>query len=282
MKRTPDSRTHVVLLGTGTPNAEPDRSGPSTAIVVGEHAYLVDFGPGVVRRATAACKAGIAALAPSRLTWATATHLHSDHTAGYADLILTPWVLGRSEPLRVYGPSGLEAMTEHLLAAYAEDVRERLDGLEPARLTGYDASVTEVEPGRIYEDDRVAVDAFAVRHGSWPAFGYRFTTAERTVVVSGDTAPFPGWEEAYGNCDVLIHEVQSATGLARREPDWRAYHEAVHTTGVQLADVASRVRPNLLVVTHVLLHGETEDSLLSEIRSRYDGDVVLGRDLDIF
>ena len=282
MKRTPDSRTHVVLLGTGTPNAEPDRSGPSTAIVVGEYAYLVDFGPGVVRRAAAAKRAGIAALAPSRLAWAAVTHLHSDHTAGYADLVFTPWVLGRRHPLRVYGPAGLDVMTERLLEAYAEDVRERLEGFEPANETGWRVEVFEVEPGRIYQDERVAIDGFLVNHGAWPAYGYRFTTEDRTIVVSGDTAPFPGWEEAYGDCDVLVHEVQSAAGLVRREPAWRAYHEAVHTTGVQLADVAARVRPGLLVLTHVLLHGETEDDLLSEIRVRYDGNVVLGRDLDVF
>ncbi len=48
------NRTRVVLLGTGTPVPDPDRSGPATAIVVDDSAYLVDFGPGVVRRAKAA------------------------------------------------------------------------------------------------------------------------------------------------------------------------------------------------------------------------------------
>jgi hypothetical protein len=42
-------RTRVVLLGTGTPIPDPDRSGPATVIVVDDRAYLVDFGPGVVR-----------------------------------------------------------------------------------------------------------------------------------------------------------------------------------------------------------------------------------------
>ena len=43
-----EPQTRVVLLGTGTPSAEPDRSGPAVAVVVGGQAYLVDFGPGVV------------------------------------------------------------------------------------------------------------------------------------------------------------------------------------------------------------------------------------------
>src|SRR4030095_10824761 len=85
------TRTRIVLLGTGTPGPDPDRSGPATAIVVNETAYLVDFGPGVVRRASAAFRdKGIAALEPTKLRIAFVTHLHSDHTVGYPDLIFTP------------------------------------------------------------------------------------------------------------------------------------------------------------------------------------------------
>ena len=107
--------TKLVLLGTGTPNACPDASGPSSAVVVGDRAYLVDFGPGVVRQAAKAYRNGIDALRPDRLVTAFCTHLHTDHTAGYPDLIFTPWVLERKEPLRVFGPKGIRDMTEHLL-----------------------------------------------------------------------------------------------------------------------------------------------------------------------
>src|SRR5712691_524441 len=94
------TRTRVVLLGTGTPVPDPDRSGPATAIVVGNSAYLVDFGPGVVRRAEAAVlDRGITQLEPANLKVAFVTHLHSDHTAGYSDLILTGWTSGRNAAL---------------------------------------------------------------------------------------------------------------------------------------------------------------------------------------
>src|SRR5580765_3949703 len=125
-------RSRVVVLGTGTPNPDPDRFGPSVAIVVDDDSYVVDFGVGVVRRAAAAERAGIAALAAPKLTRAFATHLHSDHTLGLADLILTPWVLERDTPLEVYGPRGLRAMADHLVAAYADDIRVRRTGGEPA------------------------------------------------------------------------------------------------------------------------------------------------------
>src|ERR1700751_832229 len=76
-------RTKVVLLGTGTPVPDPDRSGPATAIVVGDSAYIVDFGPGLVRRAKeAVLTRHIDALEPANLKIVFVTHLHSDHTAG--------------------------------------------------------------------------------------------------------------------------------------------------------------------------------------------------------
>lgn len=123
-KKERTTRTRVVLLGTGTPVPDPDRSGPATAIVVGDSAYLVDFGPGVMRRAQAAViDRGVTALDPGNLKVAFVTHLHSDHTGGYSDLIFTGWTSGRSAPLEVYGPSGLNSMTEHLLEAYRIDMR---------------------------------------------------------------------------------------------------------------------------------------------------------------
>src|SRR5262245_12817950 len=96
-KPTLDS-TVVVMLGTGTPNADPDRSGPAVAVVRGNRAFLVDAGPGVVRRAAAAARNGLKALDAKKLNIVFITHLHSDHTVGLPDLMLTPWVLERTDP----------------------------------------------------------------------------------------------------------------------------------------------------------------------------------------
>lgn len=282
MANASSETTRLVLLGTGTPNGEPERSGPSAAVVIGEKAFLFDFGPGIVRQAAAACTLGIGALEPRRLRRAFLTHLHSDHTAGYPDLILTPWTLGREEPLSVFGPRGLRTMTDAILSAYVEDIRERLEGPEPANGEGYRVLVTEIEPGVAYEEDGVSIEAFPTNHGSWPAFGYRVTSLDRVIVLSGDTAPFEGWEKAYTGCDVLLHEVQSAVGLAARSKAWQTYHRKMHTTSEELAAVASVARPDLLILDHCLLHGVAEEALLDEVRRGYDGDVVLGYDLDIF
>lgn len=277
------SRTQIVILGTGTPIPDPDRSGPSVAIVVNETSYIVDFGPGVVRRAAAAHQRGIKALAMPKLTRAFVTHLHSDHTAGYPDLIFTPWVLERETPLEVYGPRGLKAMTDHILKAYKEDIRIRLDGLEPANETGYKVNAHEIKPGVVYKDQNVTVRAFLVNHGSvQQAFGYRFDTPDRSIVISGDCAPSESVIENCNGCDVLIHEVYSEAGFKTRPPVWQKYHSAFHTSSRQLGQIATRAKPGLLILYHQLLWERSDDELVNEVRQFYEGKVVSGSDLAIF
>lgn len=129
-------------------------------------------------------------LRPDLLDTAFCTHLHTDHTAGFADLIFTPWVLEREKPLGVFGPKGIRNMAQHLLSAYAVDIDFRLHGFERANENGYKVEATEIEPGVIYEDERVTVEAFTVSHGTLESYGYKFTTKDgKTVVISGDTAP---------------------------------------------------------------------------------------------
>jgi len=286
-ERQPDaldvSRTLVVLLGTGTPNPDPLASGPSVAVVTGGRAYVVDVGPGVVRRASAAFLGGIGALRPEGLTRAFVTHLHSDHTAGYPDFILTPWTVGRSEPLHVYGPPGLEAMTDAILEAYREDIAVRLEGGEPDLKKGDPVVAHEVPAGPVYKDAFVKVEAFAVSHGAWThAYGYRFEAADRTIVISGDSAASESVIDACGGCDVLVHEVYSTEGFQGRPADWQAYHAASHTSAAQLAVIASKAKPKLLVLYHELLWGATAEELLAEIGQGYGGKVVFGRDLDVY
>ncbi len=268
--------TKLILLGTGTPNAEPDRSGPAVAVVVGEQPYIVDFGPGVVRRAIAA------GLDPKKLTHAFLTHLHSDHAAGYPDLILTPWTLEREEPLEVYGPPGLAAMTAHVLAAYGADIRERLEGLEPVNEAGCRVEAHDVGAGVIYEDENVTVQAFAVEHGSWDAYGYKFRTAGRAVVISGDTAPTEIIAEKSRGCDILVHEVYALAGFETLPAEWQAYHAAFHTSSRELAALAARAEPKLLVLYHQLRWDVSEEELVAEVKESYRGEVVSGRDLDVF
>jgi ribonuclease BN (tRNA processing enzyme) len=283
LRETKKLKTQVVLLGTGTPNAEPDRSGTSVAIVVNDTPYLVDFGPGVVRRANAAFKKGVKGLELSNLKTAFLTHLHSDHTTGYPDLIFTPWVLERKTPLEVYGPPGLNSMTEHILKAYEEDIDNRINGLEQANTEGCKVNVHEIEPGVIYEDENVKVRAFPVKHGAWAhAYGFRFETPDRVVVISGDCTPDRSLIENSKGCDALVHEVYSASGFLRRSEKWKKYHAASHTSTRELGKIAAEVKPGLLILYHQLAWGASPEDMLSEIREFYDGKVIYGNDLDVY
>jgi ribonuclease BN (tRNA processing enzyme) len=283
---SPASRTHVVMLGTGNPSANPERSGPAVAIVVNETPYLVDCGPGVVRRASAAFQKGVAGLAVQKLKTLFVTHLHSDHTLGYADLIFSPWVLGRKEAVEAYGPSGLKAMTDHLLAAYSEDIAIRTDGLEHGNRTGYKVNVHEIKPGVVFKDENVTVKAFPVHHGSWKeAFGYRFETSDKVIVLSGDCAPSPSVIENCEGCDILLHEVYTQFGYDRSKEDWRKYITNFHTSTKELAELATKAKPKTLVLYHQMFFGgekDTEELLLQEMRSSYNGKVVSAHDLDTY
>lgn len=273
----------VVLLGTGTPNADPDRSGPAVAVVANGTPYLVDAGPGIVRRAAGARRNGVTALAPESLRTVFITHLHSDHTLGLPDLIFSPWTLERVVPLEIYGPPGVAAMTQHLLEAYAQDIDIRLTGGEPSNKTGWKAQAREIRPGVIYRDSNVTVTAFAVPHGAWPdAYGYRFQTKDRVVVVSGDTGPTDAIVEQCHGCDVLVHEVYSTEGFKRRPPEWQRYHARYHTSSVELAALAARARPKLLVLYHQLFWGTSEADLVKEVTALYTGKVISGKDFDTF
>lgn len=291
-----DTKTLVVLLGTGTPQPDPDRSGPATAIVVNGSAYLVDFGPGVVRRAAAAQRdKGIAELEPTNIKVAFLTHLHSDHTAGYPDLILTPWTMGRKEPLTVYGPKGLKSMTDHILAAYVEDIQLRSKGMEQEPAAGARVNAHEIKAGMIYKDANVTVTAFPTKHGEWEqSFGYRFDTADRSIVITGDTTPVQATVDACRGCNVLVHEAQTEKFINNpmrpnaQKYDIPSYIGKYHTTTTQLVELAKKAKPGLLVLHHnpISLRREkrfasTPDDLLTEMKG-YTGKIAVGRDLDVY
>jgi len=284
---TPATKTQVVILGTGTPRPDPDRSGPAVCVVVNGTPYLVDFGPGVVRRAAAAERKGVSGCAPSKIKVAFATHLHSDHTAGLSDLYLTPAVTGRGAALELYGPAGLKDMAEHIRAAYAKDFKVRTEGLEQGNAAAYELRVHEIKPGVVYKDANVTVTAFAVPHGTWDeALAFRFDAADKSIVISGDTAATEAIVRACHGCDVLLHEVYSmteaSTPRATERKKWPEYLKNFHTSTKELAAIAEKAQPKLLVLYHQL-YGTTDDAgLVREVEEQYKGKVVSAKDLDVY
>ena len=283
--RTPRAKaadsTSIVLVGTGMPRPDPDASGPATAIVVGSRVFLFDAGPGVERRLAAA------KLPINGVTALFLTHLHSDHTLGLPDLIFTSWVMGRRTPMPIFGPHGTRAMTDHITAAWQEDIAIRTDGLEHEARDGWRVQVHEITPGVVYDSGDVRIRAIPVLHGEWKeAYGYRIETPGRTIVISGDTRPNDALRDATRGADVLIHEVYPASRVAPENrpggEDWPKYMRASHTSDLELGALAAVAQPTLLILDHVVSRmGATDAEIVAGVRKGgFAGRVVVGRDLE--
>ncbi len=277
------SRTQVIILGSGTPIPDPERSGPSVAIVVDSTAYLFDAGTGIVRRAVAAARTGIRALQPQRLGIVFLTHLHSDHTMGLNDVLFTPWIQGRIAPLEVYGPAGTTRLARSITDGNVEDIQERIASAGGPSPNGWRVHVHEVTEGTVYSDARVTVRAFSVPHSAWKhSFGYRIQTPDKVIVISGDARANPAIARECNGCDILVHEVYSDSGFLTIPVGRQPYHAQAHTSASQLAGIATAARPGVLVLYHQLFFGASDAVLLAEVQSRYPGRTVSAKDLDRF
>ena len=277
--------TKLIVLGSGTPNPDPNRAGSAYAVVVNETPYLIDFGPGVIRRAASMSPpwgGKIEAMTVKNFEHAFLTHIHSDHSAGLADLLLTPWIMGRDKKLNLYGPKGLEQMASSTLEAFEDDINYRIYGTQPSNKMGYKFNFYLLSEGLIYEDENVSVEAFTVPHGSFDdAYGFRFTTEDKVIVFSGDTGPSKTLEKFAAGADILVHEVYSNAGFLKKTKDWQIYHQGHHTSTFEVGEIASRAKPKLLLLSHILFWGSTTDEILKETQSTYKGEIKIAEDLMI-
>lgn len=286
--------TKLVMLGSGTPTPDPKRDGPCVAVVVNDKAYIVDAGANCVRRIAAASSeygGNIKALKPKNIDVVFITHLHSDHTIGLPDLMTTPWIVGKDSPLQLYGPEGLKDMTDNIQKAYIEDRYCRLFGLEPVNNEGWRINVHEFkDSGVVYKDENIKVEAVNTKHGSWPInFGYKFTTPDRVIMISGDTADTKAIRQASKGVDILLHECYALEnfggGEEKFESDmdfWKTYMSEFHTSTDELADIANEAKPGLLVLYHQELWTDDQEQAANEIRKKYKGKVISSNDLDVF
>ena len=270
--------TKLVILGSGTPEPSPFQSGCSLAIIVFDTSYIIDFGPGLVRKAAAMSPTyggNIKGLERTNIRYAFLTHLHPDHTIGYPDLILTPWwAIGREKPLEVYGSNGITQMTDYILKAYGQTNNQE------SLVNTHEFT----EEGIIYQDKYVKVEAFPVLHipNSW---GFRFTTPDKVIVISGDTAPSEKVVEYSKGADLLVHEVYTKKGfdiMWANDEARQLWHKSNHTSAYELGEIARKINPKLLVLYHIIYWGASEQDLIDEISEKYKGRFIVGKDLDVF
>ena len=280
------SQTQVIMLGTGTPIPDPNRSGPSVAIITNGEAYVFDAGGGMVNRTVQASQQyNMPELFPQDIKHLFLTHLHSDHIHDVSELAMHRW-WGRPQRLSVYGPKGIAEYTEHMASMIAIEADIRAAGTPEQLVTdrhGYLVNATEIEEGIVFSNDDITVEAFTVPHGEIrPAFGYKITTADKTIVISGDTAYSELLIEKAAGVDLLIHEVFSGDRLNEQSEFWQQYHGSSHTSASQIAQIANIARPGLVVLTHILFFNATSDEIVAEVKRSYDGEVVMADDLDMF
>jgi ribonuclease Z len=271
----PHAPLKVVVLGSGLgPPVNLEQFGPSILVEAGGERLLFDCGRGATLRLT---EAGVPIGSISRLFL---THLHSDHVIQIPDLLLAGWAGGgRVVPLEVWGPEGTRDMMEHLLQAFAFDIRMRRDVDERIPGDGIKVIGRDIGEGVVLDDRGVKVTAFLVDHSPVaPAFGYRIDYRGRTVVLSGDTRVSENLIRFAEGADVLVHEVLDAGALRQRFPDNPALVQSIlakHTTPEQAGEVFSRVKPRLAVYAHA----PNADRVLEETRKTYTGPLEGAADL---
>jgi ribonuclease Z len=266
----------ITLLGTGYPRPLMERFGPGVMVEAGKEKLLFDCGRGVTQRLYQI------KVPFGDVTALFLTHLHSDHIVGIPDVYLTGWLLGRTTPLRVWGPEGTADMMSHLQQAYQFDIHTRRDIDE--KLPGQGAAVIakDIEQGVIYQNHNLKVTAFAVDHAPVkPAFGYRVDYAGHSVVLSGDTRYSENLISFSQGTDVLIHEVIDPEAYLAGDrlfsPEMKQKVLAHHTTPVQAGNVFSQVKPRLAVFYHIVPFDAPD--LIAHTRNTYSGLLEVGEDL---
>jgi ribonuclease Z len=271
----PSARFEAILLGTGYPRPDPQHAGAATVVIAGDKWFLVDAGRGATMRIAAT------ELKYDRLAAVFLTHLHSDHTAGLPDVFNTSWQFGRkTRPLELYGPRGVERLSQAMLDFFAEDIHIRRDLMEKHPAIGATIETHRVREGVVFDDGVVKVTAFEVDHRPVvPAFGYRFDCGGRSIVISGDTRPSPNVVKYARGAGILIHEAYLPEWFAKVDtPEVAARLKSYHTSAEEAGVVARDAGVKTLVLTHLIPAGEDETFRQRASRA-FSGTIVVGHDL---
>ena len=276
------ARTRLILLGTGGgPRPRKASSAAAQVIVSGDAAYVIDCGDGVARQLA------YAGVPFSALRHILITHQHSVRTADYGNLIWLAWTAGLSTRVDAWGPLPLGRMTKLFFEMNAADINtsnERRVPIEPL------VHVHEIRiEGLVMSDENVKVTAAFVDHPPvMPAFGYRFDAHDRSIVISGDTAPSDNVVKLARGADVLVHSVMYPPAIDRlvgRVPNASSLKESIlaHQTSAEDAGrIAEAAGVHTLVLSHLVPADDPEISermWIDAAKLHFSGKVILGRDL---
>ena len=278
-------RTRLVLLGTGGgPRiVAPGRAKPATVLVINGDAHVVDCGAGVAHQLV---RAGVPL---PRVRAVFITHHHSDHNLDYGNLLYGAWAAGLREQVHTYGPPPLKAMTEAYWALNRFDIETRIADEGRPDLRRLVVAHEFDRPGAVVKTELVTVTAARVFHPPVDqSYAYRFDTADRSIVISGDTGPSRELVTLATGADILVHEVMHLGGvesLLERVPNAATLRVNLvrhHTSTDDVGKIAAAAGVKTLVLTHFVPPDDpavTEEMWLEGVRKHYSGRIVMGQDL---
>jgi ribonuclease BN (tRNA processing enzyme) len=276
--------TRLILLGTGGgPRPRAASSGSAQVLVSGDRAYVVDCGDGVARQLV---RAGVP-LASLRHVFL--THHHSDHNADYGNLLWLAWAAGLATRVDTWGPPPVERMTRLFFEMNATDVDARTanEGRVPLPPLVHPHELTQ--GGLVLSDERMKVTAALVHHPPMAhAFAYRFDAPDRSIVISGDTAPCEGLAKLTQGADLLVHSavyLPALDAMVARVPNATALKASIlaHQTSVEdAARLAQSAGVKTLVLSHLVPPDDpavTPQRWSDAARPHFRGRIVVGEDL---
>lgn len=290
----------IIMLGTGAALPDPERCHTSILITLntGRH-LLLDCGHGATRQLLRVN------VNPADVDTLLLTHLHHDHVCEIPFFVISGWVLGRNDSLRVFGPDGTKSLIGHLFEGGAFDADIRARSSYPARKANIEAvrpQVSEYDAGLVFQDDDIRVTAAPVDHipsEISPCFGFRIEAEGKIVVFSGDTKPCEGISTLALDADLLIHECTFTEPFIehRRKSGVGTF---AHTSPSDLGRLAVSARVKHVVATHIghvdslnpvlhraagkhlpveLMGPQQIDEFVRDIRTTYQGPLQIAHDL---
>lgn len=251
--------------------------------MVNDTAYVIDCGDGVARQLVSA------GVPLTKLRHIFITHHHSDHNADYGNLMWLAWTAGLRTRVDTWGPPPLARMTKLFFEMNADEINTRIadEGREPFEPLVHTHEFSA--GGEVMEDVNVKVTSALVNHPPVvPAFAYRFDTADRSIVISGDTAPSQNLVSLAKGADVLVHEAMYLPGIDRmvaRVPNATALKRSIlshHTSAEDAGRIAQEAGVKMLVLSHFVPPDDstiTDQMWIDAARTHFVGPVIVGKDL---